>query len=289
VAKKFTASLAKDFFSSPAFLKGRTVIIGGSSLFHGAPLFGLRIASCLNEMVFFASPEPRMAPVAAALKSLLGAFIWVPFSEVEDYIKKADSVLIGPGLMRFRKEKERLKFSKKRWGDKEGRKTKRITERLLKKFPGKQWVIDAGSLQVLDKKFIPPSAILTPNDQEMAFLFGRRLCNLPQEEKEKTLKKWAQEKGEIIMTKEPKALVCSPKECFLVKGGNSGLEKGGTGDVLAGLITALSAKKKPLLAAATGIWLAKKAADRLYQRRGPFYSADDLVEEVLELAGQLLK
>jgi len=289
VAKEFTASLAKDFFSLPAFLKGKTVIIGGSSLFHGAPLFGLRIASCLNEMVFFASPESRMAPVAAALKSLLGAFVWVPFSEVEDYIGKADSVLIGPGLMRFRKEREESKFSKIRWGDKEGKKTKRITERLLKKFPGKQWVIDAGSLQVLDKRFIPSGAILTPNDQEMAFLFGRRLCNLPQEKKEKTLKKWAQERGEIIITKEPKALICSSRECFLVKGGNSGLEKGGMGDVLAGLITALSAKKKPLLAAAVGIWLAKKAAGRLYQQQGPFYSADDLVEEILKLAGQLLR
>ncbi|MCD6406944.1 hypothetical protein J7L81_03635, partial [Candidatus Aerophobetes bacterium] len=245
MTKEFTASLAKEFFASPAFLKGKTVVIGGSSLFHGAPLFGLKIASCLNEMVFFASPEPRMAPVAAALKSLLGAFIWVPFSEVEDYIKKADSVLIGPGLMRFRREKERSKFSKRRWGDREGKKTKKITEKLLRKFPHKQWVIDAGSLQVLDKKFIPSGAILTPNDQEMAFLFGRCLCGLSQKEKEKTLKKWVQENEEIIITKEPEALVCSSQECFLIKGGNDGLEKGGTGDVLAGLIVALSAKKKP--------------------------------------------
>ncbi len=55
--------------------------------------------------------------------------------------------------------------------DKEGLKTKKITETLLKKFPNKQWVIDAGSLQVMETKFIPPNAILTPNEKEFEMLF----------------------------------------------------------------------------------------------------------------------
>ena len=36
---------------------GQVTIIGGSTLFHGAPIFGLITASRIVDMVFFASPE----------------------------------------------------------------------------------------------------------------------------------------------------------------------------------------------------------------------------------------
>jgi len=37
-----------------------------SRLFHGAPLLSLKIASRLNKMVFFSSPEPSLGKVAAS-------------------------------------------------------------------------------------------------------------------------------------------------------------------------------------------------------------------------------
>src|SRR3989344_7790940 len=84
---------------------GSVVIIGGSSLFHGAPLLSLKVASRICDMVFFTSPEPSLGKIAENFKSKLFSFIWVPWEEVDKYIEKSDAVLIGPGFLRFKSEK----------------------------------------------------------------------------------------------------------------------------------------------------------------------------------------
>lgn len=249
-------------------MSGQVTIIGGSKLFHGAPILALKTASRIVDMVFFASPEPSIGKVAEQLKSKLSSFIWVSFNEVGEYIKKSDSVLIGPGLMRYRKEGGK-KF------DGVGKKSKEITEKFLSEFPQKQWVIDAGSLQVMETKFIPKNAILTPNKKEYQMLFGDM-------EPDQAAKKY----NCIIVFKSPETIVCSPKERVLVKGGNAGLTKGGTGDVLAGLTVALVAKNPPFLAACAASFIVKKAADELYKKVGLAYNADDLAEKIPEVLGE---
>ncbi len=244
--------------------EGQVTIIGGSSLFHGAPILALKTASRMVEMVFFASPEPSVGKVAEELKSKLSSFIWVPWEEVGKYIKKSNAVLIGPGFMRHRSE------------------SKEITEKFLSKFPEKQWVIDAGSLQVMETKFIPRNAILTPNIKEFGILFGV-------EASAKIISSLAQKHSCVIVFKGPETIVCSSKECVSVKGGNRGLEKGGTGDVLAGLIVALAAKNPPFLAACVASWIVKRTADQLYKKVGFAYNADDLAEKIPEVLGEYLR
>ena len=141
---------------------GQVTIIGGSSLFHGAPLLSLKAASRVAGMIYFSSPEKSVGEVADKLKSKLFSFIWVPWNEVEEYIKKSDSVLIGPGFMRYRSEK--LNSLKIR--DFSYLQTEKITKKLLTLYPKKKWVIDAGSLQILKKEWIPKDAILTTNEKE---------------------------------------------------------------------------------------------------------------------------
>jgi len=249
---------------------GMVTIIGGSELFHGAPLMSLKVASRVVDMVFFASPEPSVGKVAEHLKSKLYSFIWIPWEEVGEYIKKSDAILIGPGLMRYRKE-GRESF------DEVGKETKKITEELLQEFPNKQWVIDAGSLQVMGAKFIPKMAILTPSKKEYRMLFGEI-------KPEEAAKKYQC----IIDTKGVKTIIYSPEKCRLVKGGNPGLIKGGTGDVLAGLGVALLAKNPPFLAACSASFIVKKTADELYKKVGFAYSADDLAEKIPEVLGEYL-
>src|SRR5882724_12015966 len=84
---------------------GQVTIIGGSSLFHGAPIYGLTIASRIVDMVFFSSNEKSVGSVAENLKSKLLSFIWVPWKEIENYVQKSDAILIGPGFLRFHSEK----------------------------------------------------------------------------------------------------------------------------------------------------------------------------------------
>ena len=272
---------------------GKIVIFGGSGLFHGAPIFSLKVASRIVDMVFFASPEPSVGRVAEKIKSKLNSFIWVPFDEVEEYIKKSDAVLIGPGLMRFHRETQNAKRKTQNELDKIGLESKKITERLLQRFPEKQWVIDAGSLQVMKPKFISKNAILTPNQREFEMLFGETRNTQHATRKTENIlhiashvSRIAKEDHCIIVLKNIDTLVCSPKKCVVVKGGNAGLTKGGTGDVLAGLAVALVAKNPPFLAACAAAYLTKKTADELHKKVGFAYNADDLAEEIPRVLGK---
>jgi hydroxyethylthiazole kinase-like uncharacterized protein yjeF len=280
---------------------GQITIIGGSNLFHGAPILSLKAASRIVDMVFFASPEECIGKVAERIKSELMSFIWVPWDEVESYIEKSDAVLIGPGFMRYKRERKNLKTEKlkNKKLDSSGKQTKNITEKLLKKFPDKKWVIDAGSLQVIDPELLPKGCIVTPNKKEFEILFGSEIFRLPsvaQDDKFgikslpnlSNVRSMAMKYKCIIVLKGPETIVCSPKESMLIKGGNPGLTKGGTGDVLAGLTVALLAKNDPFLSACAASFVAKRAADDLYQERGVYYNADDLAERIPEMLHKFL-
>ena len=93
----------------------------------------------------------------------------------------------------------------------------------------------------------------------------------------------------IVILKGVRTVVCSPKECVLVEGGNAGLTKGGTGDVLAALTTALLAKNQAFLAACAASWIVKRAADELYKEVGFVYNADDLAERIPSFIGRFLR
>lgn len=231
---------------------GQVTIIGGSKLFHGAPILALTTASRFVDMVYFASPEPSVGRVAEEIKSRLLSFIWIPWDETEEYIKKSDAVLIGPGFMRYGKGKE-------------GEETREITRDFLMKFPEKKWVIDAGSLQTIEPEWIPAGAILTPNRKEYKMLFG-----------DMTPEVAAKKYNSVIVIKGPSTFVFSSDKSVEIKGGNPGLTKGGTGDIQAGLTVGLLAKNEPFIAASAAAYLIKKAADGLYAKVGTSYNSDDL-------------
>jgi NAD(P)H-hydrate epimerase len=256
---------------------GQVVIIGGSELFHGAPLLALKVASRIVDMVFFTSPEKSVGMVAENLKSKLLSFVWIPWDEVNEYVEKADVILIGPGFMRFRSEKstgeERTHLC-----DDACRLTKEVTKGLLLKYPDKKWVIDAGSLQVMDPQWIPTGSIITPNKKEFAMLYGQ-----------KDAKEISKEKGITIVVKGPVTHVYTEGEDIEITNGNPGLTKGGTGDTLAGLAVALFAKNDARLSACAASYLTKAAADKLYEKVGTNYNSDDLANTLPEVVKSLQK
>ena len=268
-------SLKKLFVPKETAKNGQVTIIGGSKLFSGAPLLSLKVASRISDMVFFASPEPAIGTVAEHIKSKLFSFIWVPWNDVGAYIGKSDAVLIGPGFMRFGSEK--TPEEKRNYNHHEvGKATRKITKELFNKFPNKRWVIDAGSLQVIDPELLPKGCIITPNKKEYRLLF-----------KDMKPSDVAQKFDCIINVKGVKNIVCSPKNCIEILGGNPGLTKGGVGDVLAGMTVALYAKNEPFLAACSASYITKTSADELYKKVGPNYNADDLAEKIAEVFHRL--
>lgn len=254
---------------------GQVTIIGGSKLFHGAPILALKAASRIVDMVYFSSFEDDRE-VANQIKASLSSFIWVPREDLERYIEKSDAVLIGPGLMRYGREGD----NKGLIFDDEGKKTKTLTEKLLKQFAHKPWVVDGGSLQVISPEILPENCLITPNRKEFELLFGESLNYDSLDQTAELLEEMAKKFRITIATKGPVSLVSNGKETFTISGGNAGLIKGGTGDVIAGLAVAFLAKNPPILAGATAIYLVKRAAEDLANTQALMYNADDLANQL---------
>lgn len=231
---------------------GKLCIIGGSELFHGASLWALKIASRIVDMVYYSSISENNQ-MAKSLKSEIFDFICVPRLKVKEYINEADAVLIGPGLTRAPATKE-------------------LTRKLLFQFPDKKWVIDAGSLQMMEKEWLKKlkQAVVTPHQKEFVNLFG------PEAKPEQIAKEY----GCIVVLKGQTDVICSSKQGVINKTGNEGMTKGGTGDVLAGLIAALACKNDLFLAAQAGVFLNGLAGDQLYKKVGPYYNASDLCDQL---------
>ncbi len=265
---------------------GQLTVIAGSDLFHGPALFALIIATHLVDMVFFTSPTHEFEHTAHSLKSRLGSFIWVPFEEVDAYIAKSDAVLIGPGLKRFHSEFQHPDHNTL---DHIGEITQQITLDLTSKFPDKQWIIDAGSLQVIKAKDIPPNAIITPNSKEFQILFDTTLPD-DLETKSQTLSSISQTYKCHIVSKGHPTIIASPDgQTTLSHGTNRGFSKGGTGDCLASLIASLACKNPSHLSATAAVFISKTAANDLSQSYGPFFNADDLAAQIPRTLAQLLK
>src|ERR1035437_8485901 len=138
---------------------GKLLIIGGSVLFHAASLWSLQVASRIVDMVFYSS-VPQNNELVEKEKAEFRNGIIVPRNKIEHYINDAECILIGPGMPRENGAEQ---------GDDD---TKELTEKLLKNYPNKKWVIDGGSLQVIKPEILPLTAIITPHHQEFKTLFN---------------------------------------------------------------------------------------------------------------------
>lgn len=228
---------------------GRLLIIGGSHLFHAASLWALTVASRIVDLVHYSSVPENNKIVQKAKEEFRNGIV-VSRGDVESYIEEDDCILIGPGMTRDHE-------------------TETLTNSLLKKYPHKQWIIDAGALQMMDITLIPKNAIITPHHGEYAQLFG------DQDVAAAAKKHWC-----IVLLKGERDIVSDGKETRVIEGGNTGMTKGGTGDVLAGLIAALACKNDPFLATIAGSFINKKAGDALYARVGPYFNASDLADQI---------
>lgn len=240
---------------------GKLLIIAGSALFHAPLIWCAQIASRIVDMVYLAS-TPENNELVRSLKTKFHNGIIIPRSKIDEYINEADCILIGPGLPR--KEGEET-------GDDD---TKKLTESVLS--AKAQLVLDGGALQVIDKSQIPKGAILTPHAREFEKLFGKNKSKIVYLK----VQDMAKQHSCIILLKGQVDTICSPDKCITIKGGNPGMTKGGTGDVLAGLVASLACKNDPFLAAIAGSYINKKAGEFLFESVGDNYNATDLLNTI---------
>lgn len=136
-----------------------------------------------------------------------------------------------------------------------------------------QLVIDADGLniasefpEIFKKAYIPP--IITPHFSEMA-----RLCKKTRAEieatPEKTALDFAKKYSCYVVLKSHITYIASPDGKIAVNNsvGNAGLARGGSGDVLAGMISSLCAQSlSPFDACICGVYLHGLSADRCAKR-----------------------
>ena len=247
---------------------GKVLIIGGSKLFHAASLWAAEVASHFADMVHYASTKENES-VFLALKTMFRNGIVVEQSQIPNYVREDDAVLIGPGMVRseIRNPKsEIIKFTDILALKDEAEFARQLTHYLLKSFPEKRFVIDAGALQMMSPqwlKYRKNPVIITPHQGEFERLFKTKIADLSIGEKQNKVKKYAKDYECVILMKAVVDIISDGEEVYVVEGGNQGLTKGGTGDILAGLTLSLYAKNDPITSCILASFIEKKGAKEL--------------------------
>ncbi len=262
---------------------GRLLIIGGSSLFHAASLWAAELASHFVDMVHYSSTEEN-EKIFVALKTKFRNGIIVHKKELREYIQEDDAVLVGPGMLRGKKtERVEETFDEILKITDEATYTAAITCHILEHYPGKKVVLDAGALQMVPLDCLSSTKskiILTPHQLEFSSLFGIDVSVLSFEDKQKVVAEKAKEYNCVIILKAVVDIVSDGKNTYTIEGGNAGLTKGGSGDVLGSLIASLYTKNDAVLSCVMASYVVKTAADHLFEEKGYWYNIDDLIKTI---------
>jgi ADP-dependent NAD(P)H-hydrate dehydratase / NAD(P)H-hydrate epimerase len=208
---------------------GAAVLATKACLAGGAGLVTCYLPACGYQIMQIAVPE-AMVTTDSSEEEL---------ANLPDNIEKYSVIGMGPGI-----------------GTKDT--TRHLVSFLIRRYQ-KPMVIDADGLNCLALQpelltQLPGGSILTPHPKEFDRLFGNQSDDFKR--MEKAIEK-AQELNVVILVKGHHTIIAAPDgTCYFNSTGNAGMAKGGSGDVLTGLISALVAQHyTPLTAAILGVYL----------------------------------
>jgi NAD(P)H-hydrate epimerase len=247
---------------------GKILIVGGSSLFHSASIWAAEVASYFVDMVHYSSTEENNQVLLSLKKKFQGGMV-IPQKNIFEYVREDDAILVGPGMLRG--ESEEAKY------------TKNLVYKLISEFPEKKFVFDAGALQMMEPEWLTKlqsPAIVTPQGKEFEKLFGIAILEKSKDEKVKIVQETAKKYKTVILLKTVFDTVSDGKDFFVIEGGNPGLTKGGTGDILAGLAVSFYSKNDPITSAVVASCVLKRTAEVLSLRQGNWYNINTVIEEI---------
>ena len=245
---------------------GSVLAVAGSASYRGAAALAVEGALRTGAgIVTLASVEPVLAAVAARLPECCrcsceaGAGGGISPQNIDRIRRQKASVLLaGPGLGYTAQSAARAA------------ETRALVKTLLPGFSGSA-VLDADGLNAaadllpyMGKMLHPKSElILTPHPGEMARLTGRSAAENNADREGMALRN-AKVWNAVVVLKGAHTVIAGPDgRCAVNPTGNPGLSRGGSGDVLAGMTSALLACGLPAFeAAACAVYLHGAAADR---------------------------
>ena len=255
---------------------GTVAVVGGSAIYHGAPtLAGLAALRAGVDLVYLGVPRVVSSSIRAITPNLI--VLPLPDSKLTvgcvnkllKWLPKVGTILIGPGAGRQRTDG-----------------MKRIVAEAASM--NTSIVIDADALMkdVVSRANILPS-VITPHAGEFQRLFGvdlnEDLASLLQ-----TVRKYSELAGTTILLKGSVDIISNGKQTIINRTGSPSMTVGGTGDVLAGLVSGFLAKgMSPLNAAAAGAYVNGIAGERATSRLGFHITATDVIEELAQVLKRL--
>ena len=141
-------------------------------------------------------------------------------------------------------------------------------------------VIDADALNIMAKeprlwKLVRAKCVITPHIGEMSRLVGAPVCEIA-ENIVSFAKTFAREKNVVCVLKDYKTVVSDGKVTYINNSGSPSMAKGGSGDVLSGIISGILAQKKMCdnrelsYLAACGVYLHGRAGEKSAEKYGDY-------------------
>jgi len=199
---------------------GKVMVVGGSNMFHGAPILCALAAEHSGvDLIFPFIPKAHVeAAKTYSLNFILQTFEGDVLTSkdakaIVNFSKQVNTVVIGPGLGADSKTKAAVKS---------------ILSKL--KVPT---VVDASALMYTNH--LPEVCVLTPHRGEFREMTG-------DEPTPKNVQKWAKNLKATIVVKGPEDIIADDDEIAINNTGNPLMTVGGTGDVLSGFIGGLMAQ-----------------------------------------------
>ncbi len=236
---------------------GKLLVVAGSRNMPGAAMLAVQAAlrsgvglctiasdESVCRMVVGSAPECMMLPVPTDAKGMLCIQSVKP---ILDYAKGCTAVLIGPGLGLSGEIRQMV-----------GGLLRALNCPVILDADGLNAIAD--SIDILQE--VKKPAILTPHPAEMGRLMS---CTVNEVQKDRiaSAKKLAERFPKtVVVLKGAGTVVANTEHAAINMTGNSGMSKGGSGDVLAGIIAGLSAQQIDAEAAAMcGVYLHGLAGD----------------------------
>lgn len=244
--KNINSILKKRIDNSHKGNYGKVALVGGSIGMCGS-IFMSSMAALKTGAGLVYTIVPREISQILEIKSLENIVIPMDYKDINEnkkFLDKMDSFGIGPGMGK-KVNKEYIKFFLSNYN--------------------KKIIIDADGLNTISNDLgilrENKNIVLTPHEMEMSRLSKYSIEDI-RNNREDISYKFAKEFNVVLVLKGNNTIVTNGKEIYINKTGNPGMATAGSGDILTGILTALTGQNYNLFdAVKLGVYIHGVAGD----------------------------
>lgn len=259
---KLLVLAGSEKMSGAAYFAGKSAYKAGAGLVYIGTVFHRR------KVIQTLIPEA----ITIAMDDFEGCVYNESFEAIEDILDSMTAVVLGPGLG-------------------SGKNVRYFVENVLNKAKV-PIVLDADGLNAICEntevlKNTEKTAVITPHPGEMSRLTGLSIKEILDNPLDTALN-FAKEYNTVTVLKDARTIIASPDgRAYINLTGNNAMSKGGSGDVLSGIIGAmLSQGLKSFEAAVLGVYIHGLAGDKAAADMGHY---GVLASDLMDYTGKVLK